>query len=336
VFTPFWRHCKQVLAPERPLDVPELTPIIEKPASEKLAEWGLIPSTPDWSQGINDRWQPGELGASERWETFLDESIDEYQQGRDFPSKPVTSYLSPHLVFGEISPRVLWHDLHDRIALGTVDADNANKFLSEIGWREYSRYLLFHFPHITESSFNKKFECFPWQNNDQLLQAWQQGNTGYPIIDAGMRELWQTGYMHNRVRMIVASFLTKHCLIHWSKGMDWFWDTLVDADIANNTASWQWIAGSGADAAPYFRIFNPILQGEKFDKEGGYVKKWVPELALLDSKYLHKPWEASPEILEQAEVELGLNYSYPIVDHKEARLRALAAYSQSKELSKFN
>lgn len=238
--------------------------------------------------------------------------------------------LSPHLAAGEISPRQVWHDTQQAMAAGDISAANAQKFLAEIGWREFSRYLLVHFEHILEQPFNSKFVDFPWQNSDKLLKSWQQGKTGYPIIDAGMRELWHTGYMHNRVRMVVASFLTKHCLVHWQHGMDWFWDTLVDADIANNTASWQWVAGCGADAAPYFRIFNPTLQSEKFDAKGVYIKQWVPELAGVPQKHIHQPWLADPETLAQAGVVLGKDYPEPIVDHKQAREQALLAYQAIK------
>ena len=210
---------------------------------------------------------------------------------------------------------------------------NGKKFLSEIGWREFSRYLLVHFPKTLKESFNPKFDHFPWQSDATLLKAWQTGQTGYPIVDAGMRELWATGYMHNRVRMITASFLCKHCLTHWHEGMSWFWDTLVDADIANNTASWQWVAGSGADASPYFRIFNPILQGEKFDQDGAYIKKWVPELKQLDKKYINKPWEADESTLHNAGITLGYDYPLPIVDHKQARQLALDAYAALKSQS---
>ena len=234
------------------------------------------------------------------------------------------------MAFGEISPKQIWFDIQQAIASNQIDSVNGLKFLAEIGWREFSRYLLVHFPEIIEKPFNSKFDDFPWQNSPELLTAWQQGQTGYPIVDAGMRELWATGYMHNRVRMVVASFLTKHCLTHWREGMSWFWDTLVDADVANNTASWQWASGCGADAAPYFRIFNPILQSEKFDKEGEYIKKWVPELSQLPAKFIHKPWEADTAILMKAGLVLGKDYPQPIVDHRQARELALSSYQAIK------
>jgi len=331
VFTPFWRHCLSHLKPSSLVDAPALIETSHSVVSEKLSSWTLLPTRPDWSQGIAERWQPGEEGAQARWQNFIEGTISKYKDGRDFPKEENTSMLSPHLAFGEISAKQLWFDMHHAMTVREVDAENGNKFLSEIGWREYSRYLLVHFPHVISQPFNAKFSSFPWQNNPVLLSAWQHGQTGYPIVDAGMRELWATGYMHNRVRMIVASFLTKHCLIHWHEGMNWFWDTLLDADIANNTASWQWVAGCGADASPYFRIFNPILQGDKFDKDGTYIRKWVPELAELDSKFINKPWEASPMALHLANVRLGDDYPLPIVDHKQAREQALNAYRAIKK-----
>jgi len=332
VFTPFWRHCLTSLQPEPPLAVPDIQPVTEKLPSEDLRAWGLLPTQPDWSAGLGERWQPGEKGAEDRLDHFLTNEVNNYKSGRDIPAQEHTSMLSPHLAFGEISPRQIWFAVQEGMATKSVSAENGNKFLSEIGWREFSRYLLVHFPYLLSEPFNSRFADFPWDDNERLLEAWQQGQTGYPIVDAGMRELWQTGYMHNRVRMVAASFLTKHLLTHWQSGMDWFWDTLVDADIANNTASWQWVAGCGADAAPYFRIFNPILQGQKFDPDGVYIKKWVPELNGLNKRYINKPWEADPMTLQLADIRLGDNYPLPIVDHKQARERALMAY-QSIRLS---
>jgi len=324
VFTPFWRHCLGILNPSPILDAPSIKPSKQIVDSECLQDWGLLPSKPDWSQGLNERWRPGEVGAKTRLETFLTGKIRRYKNGRDIPIEENTSMLSPHLAFGEISPKQIWFATKEAVATQEVDSDNGNKFLSEIGWREFSRYLLVHFPHVVDGPFNERFEKFPWKTDKRLLAAWQRGQTGYPIVDAGMRELWHTGYMHNRVRMVVASFLTKHCLSDWREGMAWFWDTLVDADIANNTASWQWAAGCGADAAPYFRIFNPILQGEKFDKEGEYVRYWVPELAEVPQKFIHKPWELSAA--ERAE----LTYPAPLVDLKESRVKALEAFASIK------
>lgn len=331
VFTPFWRHCLSILSPSNIEEPEPFVAIDEEVASEVLEDWGLLPTKPNWAEGLQQRWQPGEEGAQSRWSDFLGSTIRRYKNGRDIPSEENTSMLSPHLAFGEISPRQIWFDTQQAIAANEIDSENGKKFLSEIGWREFSRYLLVHFPHIVDSPFNQRFEEFPWQDKPELVDAWKKGQTGYPIVDAGMRELWHTGYMHNRVRMVVASFLTKHCLTHWHEGMDWFWDTLVDADIGNNTASWQWASGCGADAAPYFRIFNPILQGEKFDKEGAYIKKWIPELANLPAKYINKPWEADDKILQKAKLKLGETYPFPIVDHKEARELALASYQAIKK-----
>ncbi len=330
VFTPFWRACRAGLAPAQPIASPAVKPIEDSVSSERLQDWALLPTRPDWSGGLADRWSPGEQGAQERWRTFLGGVINAYKDGRDVPSAQSTSFLSPHLAFGEISVRQIWHETLNAIQEGRVDETNGNKFLSEIGWREFSRYLLVHFPEVIDRPFNPKYEAFPWQDNPDLLAAWQAGKTGYPIVDAGMRELWHTGYMHNRVRMITASFLTKHCLTHWQHGMEWFWDTLVDADIGNNTASWQWAAGCGADAAPYFRIFNPILQSEKFDKQGDYLRAWLPELTQLPNKYIHKPWEAGEDILKAASVKLGEDYPHPVVNHAEARQGALDAYQAFK------
>ncbi|MBX2848546.1 MAG: DNA photolyase family protein [Acidiferrobacterales bacterium] len=330
VFTPFWRECIRVLDPAECLAEPRINGFKHKLKADLLEDWSLLPNKPNWAEGFADIWQPGEEGAHQRLEQFLDKGIHRYSGGRDIPSEDNTSKLSPHLAFGEIGPRQIWHAVRERLASRQVSSSNGEKFLSEIGWREFSRYLLFHFPHIERKPYAEKFERFPWADDTNLIAAWQRGKTGYPIVDAGMRELWNTGFMHNRVRMIVASFLTKHCLSHWQHGMDWFWDTLLDADIANNTASWQWAAGCGADAAPYFRIFNPITQGEKFDAEGDYLKRWVPELAELPKKFLFKPWEADAATLAQADVRLGENYPFPIVDHKSARELALSSYSSIK------
>lgn len=269
-------------------------------------------------------WQVGEAGAKDALNEFLDCPVTSYKSDRDRADKPKgTSRLSPHLAFGEISPRQIWHATKDR------DVDGA-KFLSEVGWREFSYNLLYHNPDLRTENFKAGFNSFPWSQNDGYLEAWQRGQTGYPFVDAGMRELWATGYMHNRVRMVAASFLIKHLMIDWREGERWFWDTLFDADPANNTASWQWVAGSGADAAPYFRIFNPFGQGEKFDPDGIYVRKWVPELKSLPKKYIHQPWEAPEWVLMEAGVILGDNYPRPIVNHKAAREKALSAYKMMR------
>ena len=264
---------------------------------------------------------------------FLDGHVSDYGTGRDFPAQPNTSRLSPHLKFGELSPRQVWWAAQGLKQTHPEQGSSVDKFLSEIGWREFCNHLVTLFPEMPDQAFNGKFEYFPWRCEPHLISAWQQGMTGYPIVDAGMRELWQTGFMHNRVRMVVASFLTKHLLTHWRIGQQWFWDCLLDADLASNACSWQWVGGSGADAAPYFRIFNPVAQGEKFDKSGAYTRRWVPELAELPDKFLHRPWEAPDLTLAAAGVELGRDYPKPIVDHREAREAALAAYGSLKTIA---
>jgi len=333
VFTPFWRRSQTLINVHPPEDAPTLLGVDLKLESESLESWQLLPTKPDWSTGLKQRWHPGEEGAQLRWHNFIEGGAQNYSDSRDFPSQHKTSYLSPHLTFGEISANQIWFETQEALANNRISAADATKFLAEIGWREFSRYLIVNFPYMLEQPFNQRFDKFPWQHNEVLLKAWQQGKTGYPIVDAGMQELWETGYMHNRVRMITASFLTKHCLIHWRHGMDWFWDTLVDADIASNTASWQWVSGSGADAAPYFRIFNPILQGEKFDKDGEYIRRWLPVLKDLPAKYINKPWLADDITLQEAGIELGVNYPHPIVDHRDAREKALSAYQNLRLLN---
>lgn len=326
VYTPFWRELERRGMPRQPSDPVSEVPSPEKwPKSLSVANFGLLPDI-DWYQGILDSWEPGEKGAHKQLSRFLEEDIEDYGERRDFPGEPATSALSPHLHFGEISPCTIFHEAIAR-------ADKVTPYLKQIVWREFSHHLLYHFPETTEQNLNRSFDAFPWQKSKVDLRAWQQGQTGYPIVDAGMRELWHTGWMHNRVRMIVGSFLVKDLLIHWHEGARWFWDTLVDADLANNTMGWQWIAGSGADASPYFRVFNPVTQGEKFDKAGEYVKRWVPELGNVPGKFLHKPWEAPQQVLSDAGVVLGKDYPNPIVDHAQARLRALDAYDQIRKVS---
>ncbi|MGL4812417.1 MAG: cryptochrome/photolyase family protein, partial [Beijerinckiaceae bacterium] len=283
-----------------------------------------------WAKGFHAHWQRGETGARKRLAEFLDSGLAGYAEGRDFPARETTSRLSPHLRFGEISPRQIWHAIDTVLRETPALERDAAKFRAELGWRELSYHLLYHFPDLATKNFNARFDDFPWRSDAKALRAWQRGLTGYPVVDAGMRELWQTGYMQNRVRMIAASFLIKHLLIDWREGEAWFWDTLLDADPANNTASWQWVAGSGADAAPYFRVFNPILQGEKFDGEGAYVRRYVPELAALPDKWIHRPWEAPADVLRAAGVTLGKSYPKPIVDHDAGRRRALAAFAEIK------
>jgi deoxyribodipyrimidine photo-lyase len=323
VYTPFSRACFAAGPPPRPLPAPAHIPRPEHlPPSEALDDWGLLPTSPDWAGGLRATWRPGEDGAQGRLERFLAHGLEDYDTDRNRPDRDATSGLSPHLHWGEISPRQVWHAAE---AAGAPRRRGTETFLKELLWREFSYHLLWHNPEMPEQPLKEAFRNFPWRNDPPALRAWQRGRTGYPIVDAGMRQLWHTGWMHNRVRMIVASFLIKHLLIPWQEGEAWFWDTLVDADLAANSASWQWVAGCGADAAPYFRIFNPVLQGRKFDPEGAYVRRWVPELAHLPAAHIHAPWEAPPVALHDAGVTLGRSYPHPIVDHAAARARALAA-----------
>lgn len=331
VFTPYYRKgCLQHSQPRLPIKThaPKLFVNIDYHFQERLSAFELLPKI-NWDEEFYNEWHPGEEGAGKRLERFIDDACLQYQDGRNIPSVRGTSRLSPHLHFGEISAHQAWYAILNAFD-GAMDNKDIDTFLSELGWREFSHYLLFHWPQIHSTNFNPKFDRFPWRIDDKDLHAWQFGNTGIPIVDAGMRELYQTGYMHNRVRMIVGSFLVKNLLIDWREGEKWFWDCLLDADLAANSASWQWIAGSGADAAPYFRIFNPILQGEKFDKQGEYVKKFCPELSKLPPKFIHKPWEAPANILNACSVVLGKNYPTPVVDLKQSRLRALDAFAELK------
>ena len=333
VFTPFSRALSARSAPAAPLKPPTritpADPLVSKSLRPvPLDALALLPSQPDWAGGLRETWTPGEAGAKTQLAHFVRNALKGYGDGRDRPDLAATSRLSPHLRFGEISPRHVWHAVRQAADAGRVPHDDAEKFLSEIAWREFSYHLLFHHPDLATRNFNASFDTFPWRRDAKALRAWQIGATGIPIVDAGMRELWHSGVMHNRVRMIVASFLIKHLLIDWRQGETWFWDTLVDADPANNAASWQWVAGSGADAAPYFRIFNPVLQGTKSDPAGDYVRRWVPELAKLPAPHIHKPWEAPAAVLVAAGVVLGKTYPNPIVDLDEGRTRALAAFKR--------
>lgn len=331
VFTPFFRRgCLGAGEPPAPLPAPKKIETAAKPAGAKTIDaLGLLPTRPRWDRKMEQYWTIGEDGALARLDAFLDEGLDNYKDGRNNPSAPHVSRLSPYLHFGEISPRLIWHKTRARMVADGMERDG-DHFLSELGWREFSYSLLYFNKTLPTEPLQKRFEAFPWVSDDKALLAWQRGLTGYPIVDAGMRELWETGYMHNRVRMIVGSFLVKDLMLHWVEGEKWFWDCLVDADLANNAASWQWIAGCGADAAPYFRIFNPVGQGEKFDADGAYVRRWCPELAKLPDDLIHRPWEAPPLELAEAGVTLGKTYPHPIVDHKAARDRALAAFQVTK------
>lgn len=322
VFTPFWRKVENQLKVPEPLSAPKLSAPADWPRSQDLGELNLEPLIP-WDHGFWEHWSPGERGASERLAHFLSGPVSNYRAGRDIPADDSVSGLSPHIHFGEISPVTIWHAA---IAVRHSAPGDTNWFLRELGWREFAHHVLFHFPNTPASPLNAKYENFPWRENYQpLLRAWQQGQTGIPLVDAGMRELWQTGWMHNRVRMIVASFLVKNLRAPWQTGAEWFLDTLTDADLASNTLGWQWAAGCGADAAPYFRVFNPVLQGKKFDKAGDYVRRYVPELRALSDKYLHEPWQMPAEIAQAVGFELGRDYPQPVVDLKKSRDEALAA-----------
>ncbi len=333
VYTPFWRALREAGEPQQPKPAPKKFAAPESwPKSDKLADWKLLPAKPDWAGGMREAWDPGEAGAQKRLQVFLDTALKTYADNRDRPDLPNTSRLSPHLHFGEISPAQCWHAASAHAAANPGSERGLEVFLKEVVWREFSYHLLVHWPSLPDYPFRPEFARFPWNadKNGKLLEAWQKGRTGYPLVDAGLRELWTTGWMHNRVRMVVASFLVKHLRLHWAEGEAWFWDTLVDADLASNAASWQWVAGSGADAAPYFRIFNPIKQGTTFDPGGKYVRKWVPELAKLSDDCIHAPWEAPPAILAAAGVTLGKTYPHPIVDHATARDAALKAFETLK------
>jgi len=330
VFTPFWRACSSRQAqPDLPEDrtARRLTPPAVWPSSLSLEELALEPVV-DWAGGLRRSWTPGERGARRRLDEFLVSALAEYPRQRNLPGVAGTSRLSPHLHFGEISARTVWHELRAAaLAAGDRETQQAvEAWLRQLGWREFAWHILAHFPETAEQPMRPEFDAFPWRNNARRLKAWQSGCTGYPLVDAGMRELWTTGWMHNRVRMVVASFLTKDLMLPWQAGARWFWDTLVDADLANNAFGWQWTAGCGADAAPFFRVFNPTAQGERYDSEGDYIRRWVPELTRLSGAWIHKPWEAPASLLWEAGVKLGDNYPLPIVDHADARRRALAAY----------
>lgn len=328
VFTKFWNSVTKDLQFPQPL--PKVTRLQSGQTSiesDDLASWGLLPNHPDWAGEFASVWQPGEEGAHKQLDQFIEKGLKNYKEGRNIPSIKGTSYLSPHLHFGEIGPRQVYQRVAEH---ENGNLEEVKSFLSELGWREFTHYSLYHFPKLPEESFQERFSRFPWKSDNASLKKWTKGLVGYPIVDAGMRQLWRTGWMHNRVRMIVASFLTKDLFIPWQKGEEWFWDTLVDASLAQNAFNWQWAAGCGMDAAPYFRIFNPILQGEKFDPDGTYIKKWVPELARLPSLYIHTPWEAPRELLKGLGIELGETYPLPLVDHKEARDEALKAFDSIK------
>ena len=325
VFTPFYK--KAYLSLDNIRQVKDELVNITYQSDKQYSDIGDLKllSNLEWEKQLISKWDVGEKAAIKKLDNFLDNGIINYKEGRNFPSKNNVSMLSPHLHFGEISPKRIWMNTKN-----LKSSKDTQHFLSEICWREFSYYLLYHFPSLPLENLQPKFNSFPWRNDEYLLDKWKIGETGYPIIDAGMKELYSTGYMHNRVRMIVASFLVKNLLIHWHKGEKYFWNCLFDADLANNCAGWQWVAGSGADAAPYFRIFNPVTQGKKFDPDGSYTKKYLPELKNMPNEYLFNPWEAPAIILEKANVSLGNNYPNPIVDIKFSREKALSAYEKIK------
>jgi deoxyribodipyrimidine photo-lyase len=326
VFTPYWKTCLASMRPSPPERAPDswVSPDLW-PASLELAALGLE-SKIDWAGGFRAAWTPGEVGAQAALARFRSQALGGYAADRDFPAMTGTSRLSPHLHFGEILPRQIWD-----AASRAKGSDGFERFAAELGWREFAHHLLSNYPHTPSEPLRPEFASMPWRDDAEAFNAWRRGQTGYPIVDAGMRELWATGWMHNRVRMVVASFLTKDLLQSWSKGARWFWDTLVDADLASNTLGWQWCAGCGADAMPYFRIFNPVAQGVKFDPNGDYTRRWVPELARLPNKWVHQPWRAPAAVLQTAGVRLGADYPEPIVPHEIARNLALEAFHQLRQ-----
>ena len=327
VFTPFWKKLwSQLKVPlAHPVPNAQAHPSTLSLESTPIDELKLLP-TLNWADQFNTLWTPGEKHAQRRLSLFITDILLEYPEGRNIPSEDLTSRLSPYLHFGEISPRQVWNGVMAGIKQHIHIKEAGECYLREIGWREFSYHLLHHFPHTTTQNLKTAFDAFAWSNNPDMLKRWQRGQTGYPIVDAGMRQLWATGWMHNRVRMIVASFLTKHLLISWQEGAKWFWDTLVDGNLANNTMGWQWSAGSGADAQPFFRIFNPITQSQRFDAQGRYIKKWVPELNALPAKHIHEPWLLPAALQQSLNFKPGITYPLPIVDHKEARNKALTTY----------
>ncbi len=330
VFTPYWRSCRARLGDPAIAPAPEAMPRVRKSVGgDSLEHLELLPEIA-WDSGLAASWKPGERGAWAQVQAFLDGHLEAYGQAREFPARPGTSRLSPHLHFGEIGPRQLVAAAHAEVRANADKEPAAEKYLSEIGWREFAHHLLFHFPETIEQPLNPKFAGFPWRSDgDADYRRWCRGRTGIPIVDAAMRELWTRGWMHNRMRMVVGSLLTKNLQMSWSLGARWFWDTLVDADLASNTLGWQWISGCGADAAPYYRIFNPLRQSENYDSDGEYVRRWVPELAALPDKHLNAPWEAPEEVLREAGVRLGDSYPKPIVDLSASRREALELYKEA-------
>jgi deoxyribodipyrimidine photo-lyase len=334
VYTPFWKAFERDYTPPEAIAAPEHIPAPDLPSGtapegEPIESWALLPTRPDWAAGFGGYWQPGEDGAQKLLAAFLDRGLAAYGSRRDFPADTHTSRLSPHLAFGEISPHAVW------ITAGAtgrrIESDDLLRFRKELVWRDFAWHILFHHPHLDETNLDRRFDGFAWKGSNEQFAAWCRGRTGYPIVDAGMRELWATGTMHNRIRMVAASFLIKDLLIDWRRGERFFRDTLVDADTASNPFNWQWVAGCGADAAPFFRIFNPILQGQKFDPEGHYVRRWCPELAHLPDEFVHRPFDAPAPVLATAGVVLGRTYPRPLVDHHAAKEAAMAALNATRQ-----
>ncbi|WP_211318466.1 cryptochrome/photolyase family protein [Paraliobacillus ryukyuensis] len=337
IFTPFWKQARtQYVAASQAIPPTLTSGVPDQVSVGKLQDLTLLPNYL-WYKKLNAYWRPGEQHALEKWQDFLNTTIMYYDDERDYPAKDGVSGLSPYLAWGEISPRMMWHDISELLAYQDINQEQeaygqVEAFLRQIVWRDFAYHQLVSFPQVINQPLKPEFKAFQWLEDEQALTRWQKGLTGYPVVDAGMRELWETGWMHNRIRMVTASFLIKHLLIHWKEGAAWFRDTLVDHDVANNIMGWQWVAGSGYDASPFFRIFNPVTQGDKFDAAGDYVRKWVPELASLPTKYLFAPWTAPKEVLAEAGIVLGETYPNKIVDHKAARERALATYHEMKEV----
>ena len=326
IFTPFYKNGCLGITPRKPFPTAKKVTFIRDTQSIIIRGLPLLENSTQktWS---TSGWVPGEEGAHKKFNHFIRHGLQQYQEGRNFPAQASVSRLSPHIHFGEISPHYIWEYMHQKVH-APIEQKEIAYFLRELAWREFSYYVLYHFPELPRENFQKKFDAFAWNTDMRLLQAWQAGATGYPLVDAGMRELQQTGYMHNRIRMVVGSFLVKNLLLHWHHGAAWFWDSLFDADLANNSANWQWVAGSGADAAPYFRIFNPITQGTKFDPSGDYTRHFVPELKRLPNKYLFKPWQAPGNLLQEIGITLGKTYPYPIVDVALSRQKALTTFKK--------
>jgi deoxyribodipyrimidine photo-lyase len=320
VFTPFWNRLLAFYTP--PALIPAPKSLVAPKVWPDSLDVAALQVTEAWAAPIGRSWMPGEEAARARLKKFSQSILIDYAHARDRPYIDGTSRLSPHLAWGEISVHTIWRYLHDK------HGAKALPYLRELGWRDFNMHLLSDFPELGWKPWQEKFATFPAKDDAKLLRVWQRGLTGYPIVDAGLRQLWHTGWMHNRVRMIVGSFLVKDLLLPWQRGEEWFWDTLVDADLSQNAGNWQWVAGCGADAAPFFRVFNPILQGERFDPDGTYVRAWLPELAKLPAKAIHQPWQATPAELAAAGIKLGTSYPHPMVDHAKARNAALAAYKR--------